>query len=592
MARPPCKKLRQTIIGADGRLERPTIPIEEEDRSYQLAPLEVKHYDLELRKERTLKKNMAREVIYEVKFDDEWQNQRIVDIRDNLRGMFEDVIGRAREGLNDNDLGRIYINQGNLWQPIVIPPRPLNELDAEVVMQEIEKVLQSEEDIAFDDSMEIHVGMINIPRVAGRPNTVKVIDQESLKCKRSIVRVRNTDDSMCLARAIVVCMAKEANDPKYNIIRKSNRQLQKERAIALHHRAGIPYDQPCSFNNLPAFERAIDRQIIVFSAVKGNKPIYVGENPKEQKVFLYHSFDDNTHKESGSLGHIDAIVNITGFIGTHYFCGHCLKGFSRRDKHRCEKYCKVCHRNCPALEKESRVCSDCNQTCRSQKCFEQHKKATKKGKPPCDSFWKCLECHSVIVRSRRETHLCGEWYCSTCKQSQLGEHFCYMTSRPRQVSKLHHITFDFECSQETTEHMPNFVVVQTDCDHCTDEPLTDKSKCSFCGRRCPRCQKRDKSGAFCSEHCADTWGFRDFSFAGAATQMLFCQWLFSEANRGATVIAHNAKGYDAYFLLDYLVNNVSKVQIVPQIIFSGSKIMYMHVKVYDIRVIDSLNFSP
>ena len=39
-----------------------------------------------------------------------------------------------------------------------------------------------------------------------------------------------------------------------------------------------------------------------------------------------------------------------------------------------------------------------------------------------------------------------------------------------------------------------------------------------------------------------------------------------------TVIAHNGRAYDAYFIYDYLMNK----GIVPDpVIFTGSKIMYM-----------------
>lgn len=49
------------------------------------------------------------------------------------------------------------------------------------------------------------------------------------------------------------------------------------------------------------------------------------------------------------------------------------------------------------------------------------------------------------------------------------------------------------------------------------------------------------------------------------------------------------KGYDGYFLLEYLMAN----SIVPKVIFAGSKIMYLHVeRGLNIRILDSLNFLP
>ena len=35
----------------------------------------------------------------------------------------------------------------------------------------------------------------------------------------------------------------------------------------------------------------------------------------------------------------------------------------------------------------------------------------------------------------------------------------------------------------------------------------------------------------------------------------FAKWLFSEAHKGATIIAHNFRGYGGHFLLKYMLNN-------------------------------------
>ena len=65
------------------------------------------------------------------------------------------------------------------------------------------------------------------------------------------------------------------------------------------------------------------------------------------------------------------------------------------------------------------------------------------------------------------------------------------------------------------------------------------------------------------------------------------KWLFQKQRKGSTVLAHNARGYDGYFLLSYLTKN----SITPKVIFNGSKMMYMHIeRGLDIRVLDLLNF--
>jgi hypothetical protein len=78
-------------------------------------------------------------------------------------------------------------------------------------------------------------------------------------------------------------------------------------------------------------------------------------------------------------------------------------------------------------------------------------------------------------------------------------------------------------------------------------------------------------------------------FKGPDTATLFGRWLFSKAKKGCTAVAHNSGGYDAYFLVNYLIKNGLNYDV----IYNGSKIMYIEVfSSLGIRLIDSLNFLP
>ena len=84
---------------------------------------------------------------------------------------------------------------------------------------------------------------------------------------------------------------------------------------------------------------------------------------------------------------------------------------------------------------------------------------------------------------------------------------------------------------------------------------------------------------------------RQIIFRGPDTKNLFCKWLISKQHKDVTAIAHNARGYDSYFIYDYLINNSHTPD---PVISSGSKIMYMKVPTdgLNIRLLDSLNFLP
>jgi hypothetical protein len=71
-------------------------------------------------------------------------------------------------------------------------------------------------------------------------------------------------------------------------------------------------------------------------------------------------------------------------------------------------------------------------------------------------------------------------------------------------------------------------------------------------------------------------------------EISFCRWLFTEKNKGYTVIAHNGKGYDFQFILRYCKNN----NMMPKTIYTGNKIMYMHLKALNMKFVDSLSLIP
>ena len=75
-------------------------------------------------------------------------------MRDELHQMFDAVLDRAREGLTPNDLARVIIRHQGLHSAVVVPLQQADQLDADKVMNMIENVLQSEENLVMDDSFQ------------------------------------------------------------------------------------------------------------------------------------------------------------------------------------------------------------------------------------------------------------------------------------------------------------------------------------------------------------------------------------------------------------------------------------------------------
>ena len=130
--------------------------------------------------------------------------------------------------------------------------------------------------------------------------------------------------------------------------------------------------------------------------------------------------------------------------------------------------------------------------------------------------------------------------------------------------------------------------MQTACNLCKDQKITDDPKCTNCGVRCSSCCQMDGS-KFKKDPCPSTCGFRERLFKGTRAAVSFCETVFTEQYKNGIVMSHNGSGYDNYFLIEWMISN----SIRPQVVFNGSKIVYMLVqRGLHIRVLDSLQFLP
>jgi len=101
--------------------------------------------------------------------------------------------------------------------------------------------------------------------------------------------------------------------------------------------------------------------------------------------------------------------------------------------------------------------------------------------------------------------------------------------------------------------------------------------------RCVLCEDKKRKKPLCATTC----GFLENIFKGNNTTHDFESWLFSEHFKYFTT---NMRGYDRYFLLEYLIDQSIRPQ---KIIYNCSKIVYMQIgKGLQIKVLDSLNFLP
>ena len=176
--------------------------------------------------------------------------------------------------------------------------------------------------------------------------------------KRSIVRTDNTEDVMCMARAIVVgnCYA-EKEDPwaqKWNHIRRSNKSLQTAEAMKSLDQANIPHDKPCCIEEYKLIQAAMapDYLIKVHKVHPKDGLLFPLQFKKQLETKLIHIYWNGDH-------HYYTITKVTRFLGCNYYCKYCDFGYTNRGDHRCPDGCDGCSNDIPCTSERKIFCRDC-----------------------------------------------------------------------------------------------------------------------------------------------------------------------------------------------------------------------------------------
>lgn len=79
------------------------------------------------------------------------------------------MLNQARSGLAGNDLGRVVIHHEGLPDPNIVPLQPWDQLNVDKVVPTIEKELNSNENLPVNDSLQITIELIDLPKGSGGP---------------------------------------------------------------------------------------------------------------------------------------------------------------------------------------------------------------------------------------------------------------------------------------------------------------------------------------------------------------------------------------------------------------------------------------
>ncbi|XP_045168552.2 uncharacterized protein LOC123531553 [Mercenaria mercenaria] len=468
------------------------------------------------------------------------------DVLLTLKRIFKAIFEDITKGAKSKDLVRLVVECPSLDYPIIIPFGKLPTLTPERFMTEIERVLQSNEDLAIDESLTLEVTLVDMPEGGTRKRCKFVNTEKFLLDKRSIIQRKNYDE-LCSARAIITAKAKIDQHAQWNSIRLG-RDIQRQLANKLHKDADV-LPGKCGLEEIEKFQQVLtDYQIIVISKEHFNGIIYTGPDT-EKKLYLYYHDD-----------HYDVITSMAALVSRNYYCTKCCKGYNTKEDHKCNNICHACRKIHGFLDEDRILCNNCNRYFYVAECFDLHRRVTTKGNSTCKIIYRCKDCsRTVNTKLSKRQHICGNSYCDICKNFFEEGHLCYMMPEelktvacPSSVEEeiidqienaKSFIFFYFECTQEDIvqckegynpdvfgkcqnclkatcgvyEHKPNLCVAQKVCTVCMDK----SDECENCGPR-------------------------ELIFSGENTLNEFCQWLFSEDNYKATVLCHNFQGIDSY----------------------------------------------
>ena len=465
-----------------------------------------------------------------------------------------------------------FQNENNPALSVHISYRRLDQLDEDVILDRIEKIVQSNDKFLMEGIHHVSFTYVEMPE-GGRPGKNPLLNyHEFCKSKRSIV-VINNDDNFCLPRAIAVGVSRFEDSPNAYTMLKKGRKIQKARSLTLCHRAGVNIaDTGAGLDEVQMFQNVLPNyKITIFGDRKGREVLYEGPStPTPEGV--ERKYIDLIYGEN----HFNVITSLSGAFGFVYYCRPCRVGYNTSFEHKCQSECSRCLSSPPCKPCKTINCPACKRSFFGEGCLENHSKPRGNGKPPCHVIKFCETCCRVYnMVTNRKQHVCNEFFCRTCKCHHLSNTLCYMKPK-KQCAKSSNayafVFYDIECRQDdlvvekadTFLHVPNLLVSQTKCNQCLDEELA--------GGGCYACREGE------------------IVFDGEDPVADFLDSLVSLSKKGFKEIiclAHNAKAYDNHFLLRCMID---KMKWDPKVIMCGAKLICMSFGA--LKFLDSLNFMP
>ncbi len=499
------------------------------------------------------------------------------------------------QSLDDDDFIQVILKTPSLQHHVSTKLMKKRFFSVQNVMIAIQDAAQSSSEIKLGDGIRVEFVTVRrqhpqVKKVGGGRYKCKTRNPLKVAYNRLCMVEIHALDNSCLARSIVVAKAKLEKDPRYDdFLRRSPPHADRLGAAArsLCTAANVEWNKKAGIEEVRKFERYLKMRIMIIAGDCLNQFVYEGHSNRNwPSIYIYRTdVSEGTLDEEGAVleggrrlrscgdddsYHYDAITDVKAFFSTNFFCTACNVCSNRRFLHRCSDvtdWCSACNqRECTrdALFVEE-YCPVCQVKFRSNQCAKDHK--LKENQREC-THYTCRFCYEALLREIRsdgtfetndeiqKRHGVCPIKCSVCDSDSVSaSHKCYMQRVPFKKPVNRVVYLDFETDQSTGVH-----------------------KVVYCYIR----WKFEGSAGSVEE------GSKEFGIAQDVKQEVG-KFLFSSKFRESTIVAHNMRGFDGCFLVQFLTGN----GITPtNVILSGTKLVSFYVRNYSIKIIDSLSFLP
>jgi len=239
-------------------------------------------FELGEQRERKIKRFKILGIERDIKFKNMSQCENVFDILPNIfDAAIDEIIGE--DETNEPQIGVSFYHP-DLTDPILIPFRPRSNVTGQILVDQIERLVQSNAIVRLDDQNgTLKITKVSPPAGEGNHAQHNFYSIDELLNRKCVIRIKN-DDDLCLARALVVAMTRPnrfEDKKKWNRIRYGETKRytqQKDDAEALMKLAGLQHHNgPCGIPEIKAIQNVLtDYQIKIFSCDLGNKIMFQG----------------------------------------------------------------------------------------------------------------------------------------------------------------------------------------------------------------------------------------------------------------------------------------------------------------------------